>query len=121
METQESNKKRCISYAPGHNVHWIQARVKYAEPRHDAKVEVLSDTKLMVSYLNQVKIFQHHKAWTIQENLLKGVLGYVKFSPTASLLYIQTEGPNGIHKGAFALHYLSDSGLSDCVFYSFDD
>jgi hypothetical protein len=118
MESQESNKKRCISYAPGHNVHWIQAKVKRDEPRYDAVVEILSNTSLRLSYLDQVETFYHHNVPAIQANLDRAVLDYIKFSPTSSLLYIQTEEPDGLHKGAFALHYLSKSGFSDCVFSS---
>lgn len=116
MKSQESNSKRCISYAPGHNVHWIQARVKYKEPRHDAFVEILTEATLRVSYLNRVEIYYHHNVLAIKENLNRVVLNYIKFSPTSSLLYIQTEEPTGEHKGAFALHYLTKAELLECVF-----
>jgi hypothetical protein len=116
MENQESNSKHCISYAPGHNVHWIQARVKGQEPRYDAEVEILSDTTLQVSYSDQVEIYHHHNVPFIQQNLDNAVLSCIKFAPTASLLYIQTEEPNGLHKGVFALHYLAINVLSVCVF-----
>jgi hypothetical protein len=114
MENQESNNKQCISYAPGHNVHWIQARVKGQEPRYDAEVEILSESKLQIRYLDQVEIFYHHNVSAIQENLKKVVLNYIKFSPTSSLLYIQTEPPTGRHKGAFALCYLSHAEIDSC-------
>jgi hypothetical protein len=117
MENPASNNKQCISYAPGHNVHWIQARVKGQEPRHDAEVEILSDSTLQIRYLNQVEIFHHHNVSSIQETLSRVVLDYIKFAPTASLLYIQTEEPNGLHKGVFALHYLCANELSPCEVY----
>jgi hypothetical protein len=116
MNNQESNSKHCISYAPGHNVHWIQARVKYNEPRYDALVEILTEATLRVSYLDQVEIYYHHNVLAIKENLKKVVLNHIKFSPTSSLLYIQTEEPAGQHKGAFALHYLTKGDLLECVF-----
>jgi hypothetical protein len=116
MKKQESNSEHCISYAPGHNVHWIQARVKGQEIRYDAEVEMLSESKIQVRYLNQVEIFQHHNVLAILENLKRVVLDYIKFAPTASLLYIQTEEPDGLHKGVFALHYLCANELSACVF-----
>jgi len=115
MESQESNKKRCISYAPGHNVHWIQAKVKRDEPRYDAVLEILTDTTLRLSFLDQVETFHHHNVPAIQANLHRAVLGYIKFSPTSSLLYIQTEEPDGLHKGVFALHYLCAKQLAVCV------
>ncbi len=115
MKNQESNSKHCISYAPGHNVHWIQARVKGQEPRYGAEVEILSESKIQVRYLNQVEIFQYHNVLAIRENLNRVVLGYIKFAPTACLLYIQTEEPDGLHKGVFALHYLCEQELSNCM------
>ena len=115
MESQESKEKRCISYAPGHNVHWIQAKVKRDEPRYDAVLEILTDTTLRLSFLDQVETFHHHNVPAIQANLHRAVLGYIKFSPTSSLLYIQTEEPDGLHKGVFALHYLCAKQLAACV------
>ncbi len=104
----------CTSYAPGHQVHWIQAKVKRTAPRFDARVEVLTGNKLRVSYLDQSKIFSHHAVEQIQAALNKAVLGYIKFAPTASLLYVQTEEPNGQHYGAFSMSYLCDGELSEC-------
>lgn len=104
----------CASYAPGHQVHWIQAKVKRTEPRYDARVEVLAGNKLRVSYLDQSKIFSHHAVEQIQAALNKAVLGYIKFAPTASLLYVQTEEPDGQHYGAFSVSYLCDGELSEC-------
>jgi hypothetical protein len=116
MRNQQSNSKHCISYAPGHNVHWIQARVKGQEPRYDAEVEILSDSALQVRYSNQLEIFHHHNVSAIQDTLSRVVLDYIKFAPTASLLYIQTEEPNGLHKGVFAVHFLTKGALAECVF-----
>ena len=104
----------CTSYAPGHQVHWIQAKVKRTEPRYDARVEVLTENKLRVSYLDHSKIFSHHAVEQIQAALNKAVLGYIKFAPTASLLYVQTEEPDGQHHGAFSVSYLCDGELSEC-------
>ena len=104
----------CTSYAPGHQVHWIQAKVKRTEPRYDARVEVLTGNKLRVSFLDQSKIFSHHAVEQIQAVLDRAVLGYIKFAPTASLLYVQTEEPNGEHHGAFSVSYLCDGELSEC-------
>jgi hypothetical protein len=115
MKNQEVSSQGCISYAPGHNVHWIQARVKYNEPRYDAAVEILNETTLRVRYLDAVEIFHHHNVPAIKENLKQVVLNYIKFSPTAALLYLQTEEPNGLHKGVFAVHYLSNTNLCECA------
>ena len=105
----------CASYKPGHQVHWIQAKVKRTEPRYDARVEVLAGSKLRLSYLDQSKIFSHHAVEQIQVVLNSAVLGYIKFAPTASLLYVQTEEPNDQHHGVFSVSYLCDGELSDCL------
>ncbi len=105
----------CTSYAPGHQVHWIQAKVKRTEPRYDATVTVISKTKLMVSYLDQTRELSHHACDQIQEVLERAVLGHIKFAPTAMLLYVQTEEPNGQHYGAFSLSYLCEGELTECL------
>lgn len=110
----------CTSYAPGHQVHWIQAKVKRSEPRYEARVEVLGKNKLRVSYLDQCKIFSHHAVEQVQAALNKAVLGYIKFAPSASLLCVQTEEPNGQHYGAFSMSYLCEGELTDCLPPSLD-
>lgn len=104
----------CASHAPGHQVHWIQAKVKRTEPRYDARVEVLTGNKLRVRYLDQSRIFSHHAVEQIQAVLDRAVLGYIKFAPTASLLYVQTEEPDGQHFGVFSVSYLCYGELSEC-------
>ena len=105
----------CNSFAPGHQVHWIQAKVKRAEPRYDAEVEVLSKHQIRISYLDQTKVFSHHDCNQIQAALDVAIFDYIKFAPTALLLYIQTERPNGQHQGAFSLSYLCEGELTNCV------
>lgn len=107
-------KPDCHSHAPGHQVHWIQARVQRSKPRHDAKVEVLSDTQIRVSWLDQSHIFTHHNTAEIQDALDARVLDYVKFAPDANLLYIQTEQANESHGGAFSVSYLCPRDLAPC-------
>lgn len=110
----------CASYEPGHHVHRIQAKVKRTEPRFDARVEVLGENKLRVSYLDQSKIFSHHAVEQIEAALNSAVLGYIKFAPSASLLYVQTEEPDGQHYGAFSMSYLCEGELTDCLPPSLD-
>ncbi len=120
MENQESNSKHCISYAPGHNVHWIQARVKHSEPRYDAYVEILTEATLRVRYLDQVEIYYHHDVLAIKQNLDRLVLDYIKFSPSSALLYTQIEEPGDLHRGAFALHHLGVGELTPCIYADTD-
>ena len=108
------SKPRCVSHEPGHQVHWIQARVKFDKPRFDAEVEVLDQNRIRVSWLDQSHVFTHHNTTGIQATLKVAVLGYVKFAPGADLLYIQTEEANGKHGGAYSVSYLCRSILSPC-------
>jgi hypothetical protein len=105
----------CDSYKPGHQVHWIQARVKADVESFDARVEVISPTKVVVSWLSETRTFSHHNTAAILKALNSRVLDYVKFKPDANLLYVQSEEPSELHNGIFSLFYLSDSELSDCL------
>jgi hypothetical protein len=96
-------------------VHWIQAKVKRTDARYDARVEVIAENKLRVSYLDQSKIFSHHAVEQIQAALNSAVLGYTKFAPSASLLYVQTEEANGQHHGVFSVSYLCEGELTECL------
>lgn len=119
MESQESEDKRCISYAPGHNVHWIQANVKRSETRFDVRIELQDADTVAVHYQGKTEEFLHHKTSAIKSNLDEAVLGYIKFAPAASLLYIQTKEPGDSHMGIFAVHFLANSSLTKCK-YLFD-
>ena len=106
----------CDSYKPGHQVHWIQARVKADVESFDARVEVISPTKVVVSWLSETNTFSHHNTAAILKDLNSRVLDFVKFKPDASLLYVQSEEPSELHKGAFSLFYLCESDLEPCIF-----
>lgn len=110
-----SASKECDSYRPGHQVHWIQARVEREKPRFDAEVKVLNQTQVEVRWLDQGLVFHHHNTARILDALNAKVLNYLKFAPDANLLYVQTEAPNELHNGAFSLFYLSSSELSECL------
>lgn len=109
-----SKKPWCDSHEPGHLVHFIQARVKDSEPRFDAEVQVLNDTQLRVSWLDESVVFNHHNTQGIQAALDAMVLNYVKFAPSADLLYIQTEEPDGLHNGVFSISFLARGELTHC-------
>lgn len=106
----------CLSYKPGHQVHWIQARVKAAVASFDAQVEVIGSTKVVVSWLSETQTFSHHNTAAILKALNSKVLDYLKFKPDANLLYVQSEEPSELHNGAFSLFHLSESDLEPCIF-----
>ena len=109
-----SASTECHSYRPGHQVHWIQARVEREKLRFDAEVKVLDQTQVQVRWLDQEWVFHHHNTARIVEALNAKVLDYLKFAPDANLLYVQTEAPNKLHNGAFSLLYLSPNELEAC-------
>lgn len=40
--------RNCQSYPPGHQVHWIQARVKREEPKVDVQIKILDPERLEI-------------------------------------------------------------------------
>ena len=106
----------CDSHKPGHQVHWIQARVKADVASFDAQVEVISPIKVVVRWLSETRTFSHHNTAAILKALNSRVLDFVKFKPDASLLYVQSEEPSELHNGAFSLFYLCESDLEPCIF-----
>jgi len=60
----------CASYEPGHNVHFIQARVKDHLPRFWARVDLIGPKAVRVVTDKQDRVLFHHKAielymWTL--------------------------------------------------------
>jgi hypothetical protein len=52
----------CASYEPGHNVHYIQSRVKAHLPRFWAKVDLIGPKAVRVVTDEQDQVLFHHKA-----------------------------------------------------------
>jgi hypothetical protein len=52
----------CEQYAPGHSVHWIQARLTWLEPLAHVAVEVveIANTQLVVSDAHGLRRFWNH-------------------------------------------------------------
>ena len=122
MQSSETNSYnttsslKCQSHKPGHQVHWIQARVKSEEPRFDAEVVVLDETTVRVSWQDQTSILRNHLTARIQTALQEKASDYIKYAPSSKLLYVQSDLPNGTHGGAFKLFYLAEGDLSACQF-----
>lgn len=114
-DQDKSSVGTCDSYKPGHQVHWIQARVMADVESFDARVEVISSTKVVVRWQSETRTFSHHNTAAILKALNSRVLEYVNFKPDASLLYVQSEEPNELHNGAFSLFYLCESELEPCI------
>ncbi len=60
----------CASYEPGHNVHYIQVRVKAHLPRFWAKVDLIGPNAVRVVTQKQDQVLFHHSAielymWTM--------------------------------------------------------
>jgi hypothetical protein len=106
--------RNCQSYAPGHQVHWIQARVKREEPRVDVQIKILDLNRLEITGSDFISVYFHHNTELVAKALGRSVNDHIKLALKAKLLEIQTELPNDIHGGAFALFYLSSDQLTPC-------
>jgi hypothetical protein len=104
----------CQSYAPGHQVHWIQARVKREEPKVDVQIKILDLNRLEITASDFSKIYFHHDSELITRALDRAVGNHIQLAIKAKLLQIQTELPSEIHGGAYALFYLSPETLTPC-------
>jgi hypothetical protein len=106
--------KSCQSYAPGHQVHWIQARVKREEPKVDVQIKILDLNRLEIASSDFTSVYFHHNTELVAQALGRSCNDQIKLALKAKLLEIQTELPSDIHGGVFALFYLSSDQLTPC-------
>ena len=115
LEVRElTSAKNCQSYAPGHQVHWIQARVKREEPKVDVQIKILDLNRLEVTASDFSETYFHHDTELIAWALERAVNKNIRLAVRAKLLQIQTELPSDSHGGAYALFYLSPETLTPC-------
>ena len=64
MSEESSPAVRCPLYLPGHNVHWIQARLTWNEPKHDpipAKLRLVrADGEFTVEVDGEIRRYWTH-------------------------------------------------------------
>ncbi len=104
----------CASYEPGHNVHFIQARVKAHLPRFWAKVELIGPKAVRVVTDKQDQVLFHHKAIELYMWTLVAHEGEVKYSPESKLLYVRLDEYRGVKQDVWIMAYLSEGDLCQC-------
>lgn len=106
---------KCQSFRPGHNVHWIQARVKAHLPRFWAKVELVGPRAVRVVTDKQDLVLFHHEAVELYMYTLIAHDGEIKYSPESQLLYVRIRREEHF-EDLWLMAYLSESELSQCLF-----
>jgi hypothetical protein len=105
----------CASYEPGHNVHYIQSRVKAHLPRFWAKVDLIGPKAVRVVTDKQDQVLFHHKAIELYMWTLVAFEGEIKYSPESKLLYVRLDEFQGEKQDVWIMAYLSEGELSQCV------
>jgi hypothetical protein len=117
----------CASYEPGHNVHFIQARVKAHLPRYWAKVDLIGPKAVRVVTEKQDQVLFHHKAIELYMWTLVAHEGEIKYCPESKLLYVRLDEYRGVKQDVWIMAYLSENELSPCktlealITYSLED
>jgi hypothetical protein len=123
--TNESIK--CASFEPGHNVHYIQAKVKAHLPRFWAHVDLIGPKAVRVLTDKQDQVLFHHSAIELYMWTLVAFDGEIKYSPESKLLYVRLDEFQGEKQDVWIMAYLSENELSPCkaldtsISYSLDE
>ncbi len=104
----------CASYEPGHNVHYIQARVKAHLPRFWAKVDLICPNAVRVVTQKQDQVLFHHSAIELYMWTLVAHEGEIKYCPESKLLYVRLDEYRGVKQDVWITAYLSEGELSPC-------
>ncbi len=104
----------CASYEPGHNVHFIQARVKANLPRFWAKVYLIGPNAVRVVTDKQDQVLFHHKAIELYMWTLVAHEGEIKYCPESKLLYVRLDEYRSVKQDVWIMAYLSEDELSPC-------
>jgi hypothetical protein len=104
----------CASYEPGHNVHFIQARVKAHLPRYWAKVDLIGPKAVRVVTQKQDQVLFHHSAIELYMWTLVAHEGEIKYCPESKLLYVRLDEYRSVKQDVWIMAYLSEDELSPC-------
>ncbi len=104
----------CASYEPGHNVHYIQVRVKAHLPRFWAKVDLIGPNAVRVVTQKQDQVLFHHSAIELYMWTIVAHEGEVKYSPESGLIHIRVDEYQGVKEDVWIMAYLSENELSPC-------
>lgn len=118
---------KCASFQPGHNVHYIQSRVKAHLPRLWANVDLIGPKAVRVVTYKQDQVFFHHDAIELYMWTVVAHEGEIKYSPESKLLYVRLDDFQGEKQDVWIMAYLSENELAPCKaletnnFYSLDE
>ncbi len=104
----------CASYEPGHNVHFIQARVKAHLPRFWAKVDLIGPNAVRVVSEKQDQVLFHHNAIELYMWTMVAHEGEIKYCPESRLIYIRVDEYLGDKEDVWIMAYLSEGDLTPC-------
>ncbi len=104
----------CASYEPGHNVHYIQARVKAHLPRFWAKVDLIGPKAVRVVTERQDQVLFHHSAIELYMWTLVAHEGEIKYCPESNLLYVRLDEYRGVKQDVWITAHLAEGELSPC-------
>ena len=105
---------KCASFEPGHNVHYIQAKVKAHLPRFWANVDLIGPKAVRVVTDKQDQVLFHHSAIELYMWTLVAYEGELKYSPESKLLYVRLDEFQGEKQDVWIMAYLSENELSPC-------
>jgi hypothetical protein len=108
-------KPFCQSFHRGHNVHWMQARQNQKRPRHQATLEIIDSTTVIVNWLEESKTLHNHCVAGIAQAVDLSPDGFMEFNPIGNLLYIRKLSDNP-RIDEFFVAYLTTEEVSECFF-----
>lgn len=98
----------CQKYTPGHAVHAIQLSVRGKEHKIPATIKPHSPTTVTVTTGEGSLVLANHSVQNILDNLQIHKDASIEYSPTAALLFIQSNDGEGF------VYYMSHQELDDC-------
>ncbi|MCF8529212.1 MAG: hypothetical protein K9G13_03690 [Aquiluna sp.] len=108
------NPIKCALYTPGHNVHYIQAKVYREAKKYPATVELISTTQVRVKTRRQDQVLYNHNATELYMQALAALNGEINYAPNSHLLYILHEQASKSVKEAWLMASLSEKPMGDC-------
>jgi hypothetical protein len=108
------NPLECTKYAPGHLVHYIQARVKGGSQRYPCRVKYLGPDTVRIEYEGTSVTRKHHNAIALCFAALQAVDQEIHYSPEAELLWVKSEKATEEHSGSWGVYYLAEGELEGC-------
>jgi hypothetical protein len=108
------NPLECTKYAPGHLVHYIQARVMGGSQRYPCRVQYVGPDTVRIEYEGARVVRKHHNAIALCFAALQAIDQEIHYSPEAELLWIKSESATDEHRGSWAVYYLAEGELEGC-------